>query len=57
MKLETLISIFIIALLCLMIFVERDVVYILGLFAIGWNLPDVSKFLAARFRNRNQVEA
>ena len=57
MKLETLFSIFIIALLCLMTIVERDVVFYLGLFSIGWNLPDISKFLAARFRNRNRVEA
>lgn len=57
MKLETLISLFTFVLLMLLMLVERDVVYFLGLFAIGWQLPSISKYLAARFRNRNCVEA
>ena len=57
MKLETLISLFIFVLLMLLMLVERDVVYFLGLFAIGWQIPGVSKALANRFRNRNCVEA
>ena len=57
MKLETLISLFIFALLMLLILIERDAVYFLGLFAIGWQIPEISKALANRFRNRNSVEA
>ena len=53
MKLETLISLFIFSLLMLLIVTERDVVYFLGLFAIGWQIPNMSKALAAAFRKRN----
>jgi len=57
MKLDTLFSIFIFMLLILLEVVERDVVYFLGLFAIGWQIPVMGKWLANRFRNRNKVEA
>ena len=57
MKLETLISLVLFALLMLLVVVERDVVYFLGMFAIGWQLPAIGKALASRFRNRNRVEA
>lgn len=57
MKLETLISLFIFVILMLLMIVEREAVYFLGLFAIGWQIPNASKWIAARFRNHNNVEA
>lgn len=53
MKLETLFSLFIFAMICLLTVVAPEATYILGLFAIGWQIPTASKWMAARFRNRN----
>lgn len=57
MKLETLIGIFIVLIVGLLSVVSMEALTTLGMFAIGWNIPNVSKALATRFRNRNKVEA
>lgn len=53
MKLETLIGIFIVLIVGLLSVVSMEALTTLGMFAIGWQIPDMSKALATRFRNQN----
>lgn len=57
MKLEHLFGIVFVIMVGLLSAVSPDAVYMLGLFAIGWQIPGLSKTLANLFRKRNQVEA
>lgn len=57
MKLETLIGLVILALVGLLSLASPEAVNLLGLFAIGWTIPDASRFLVGLFRKRNIKEA
>ena len=55
MKLETLIGIFIILIVGLLSVVSMELLTVLGMFAIGWQIPNISRALADRFRKNNGV--
>ena len=55
MKLETIIGLVLVLLLGVLSVVEIQALYLLGLFAIGWQIPDISRALASIFRKNNGV--